>query len=166
MNILWIKLMALVALTLVGITAAWAENTLINKNSDNIAIHGYDPVAYFLDAKPILGNPKYRADWQGATWHFNSDSHRRLFTRAPDYYAPQYSGYCAYAASVGQLADVDPLSWSIIDGKLYLNFSQRVKQIWAPRSKEFIGDADTLWPGMVKEHSPYPPAVPQGLARE
>lgn len=152
-----IRPLATAILLLIWFTSAWADqpliNPLINKGVGNVAIKGYDPVAYFVDTKPTPGDPKIHHEWNGTSWHFSSEANRLRFIKEPEHYAPQYGGYCAYAASVGQLADIDPQSWSIVDGRLYLNFSSRVKQIWKPRSKEFIGDANQLWPGLVKQHS-------------
>jgi len=148
-----LKPLSIVVLFLISVASAWAGNPLINKGADNVAIKGYDPVAYFVDARATPGKPEYRHNWRGATWYFGSEENRQRFVREPERYAPQYGGYCAYAASFGQLANIDPQSWSIVNGKLYLNFSSRVQQIWKPRSNEFIGDADQLWPGVVKQHS-------------
>jgi hypothetical protein len=89
----------------------------------DVAIKGYDPVAYFTDHKAIHGFDAISYDWLGATWRFSSDEHRRLFTASPISYAPQYGGLCAegVAAHGEATVNIDPESWQIVDGKLYLS---------------------------------------------
>jgi YHS domain-containing protein len=125
-----------------------AANNLVNINEDAVAIHGYDPVAYFDagEAEPGQSNLSYK--WSGATWLFSVARNRQAFIDNPTKYAPQFGGFCAYAASYGQFADIDPEAWTIVNGKLYLNYSLRVREIWRPRAGEFIGDAEQLWPTM------------------
>lgn len=128
-----------------------AASAMVNGDESGVAIHGYDPVAYFVAGEARKGSPDYSYRWHDATWWFENEQHRRSFEERPDAYAPQFGGFCAYAASYGQFADVDPRAWSIVDGKLYLNFSPRVRAIWHPRAAEFIGDADQLWPTMTPD---------------
>jgi hypothetical protein len=54
------------------------------------------------------------------TWHFAYEKNRNVFIASPKKYKPQFGGFCAYAASYGQAADIDPNAWTIIDNKLYL----------------------------------------------
>ena len=88
----------------------------------DVAIKGYDPVAYFTDGKAVRGSEAISYDWLGATWRFSSDEHRRLFSTSPVSYAPQYGGLCAegVAAHGEATVNIDPESWKIVDGKLYL----------------------------------------------
>jgi YHS domain-containing protein len=89
----------------------------------DVAIKGYDPVAYFVDGKAVEGNEQYSHRWLGATWHFASAEHRDLFAKEPSRYAPQYGGYCADGVSFGTVTtNVDPRAWRIIDGKLYISY--------------------------------------------
>lgn len=112
--------------------------------SGNVAIRGYDPVAYFADGKAVRGSEAYSYKWLAATWWFASDAHRRRFVADPISYAPQYGGACAEAmASYGRVfVDTDPESWRIIDGKLYLSgdahFQDRTIDVAA---------GDRNWPG-------------------
>jgi hypothetical protein len=130
-----------------------AIEPLINTDESNVAIHGYDPVAYFVAGEARLGSPQQTTLWQGAQWRFESEANLQRFVSDPQRYAPRYGGFCAYAVSYGQTADIDPAAWTIIDGRLYLNFSERVRQIWRPRTGEFIPDADILWPTIVEDRA-------------
>ena len=71
----------------------------VNSNWRGVAIHGYDPVAYFTDGKPVEGKSDITFDWQGATWRFASVEHQKAFAATPEKYAPQYGGYCAFAVA-------------------------------------------------------------------
>ena len=116
-----LRVTVLLALFLICGTA-FSSNNLINVDEDGVAIHGYDPVAYFVSDRPVPGQMKLKYEWSGAIWLFSSEQNRRKFIANPKKYLPQYGGYCAYAASYGQSADTDPQAWSIVTGKLYLNY--------------------------------------------
>lgn len=113
------------------------------------AVGGYDPVAYFTDKKPVRGSPKFAFSYKGATWHFASEKNLELFKGNPETYAPQYGGYCAFAVSHNATAHGDPRFWSVVDGKLYLNFSAGVKKDWEKNTAFHIGRADKNWPGVL-----------------
>ena len=114
-----------------------------------VAIDGYDPVAYFTDGKPVEGRKEFAYDWGGATWRFASAGHRDLFAAAPGKYAPQYGGYCAWAVSNSYTADTDPQAWSIVDGRLFLNYSLEVRSKWEQDVPGNIGRADRNWPKLL-----------------
>ena len=89
----------------------------------NVAIKGYDPVAYFTQQKAVQGSGGISHTWLGAEWKFSSNEHRSLFVADPIKYAPQYGGYCAGGLAYGDsTTNIDPEAWKIIDGKLYLNY--------------------------------------------
>ena len=74
----------------------------------NVAIKGYDTVAYFTDGKARKGNESFTFPWHGMTWHFSSKDHRDLFAAGPEKYAPQYDGWCAWAMTEARKAVTDP----------------------------------------------------------
>ncbi len=118
--------------------------------TDDVAINGYDTVAYFEQGMPVAGNLDYAVDWNDAVWLFSSAENMQLFESDPEAYAPQYGGYCAYALSKGALASTDPNAWTIYDGKLYLNYSINVRGIWSEDIPGNIALADGYWPGIVE----------------
>lgn len=117
-------------------------------NSDG-AIRGYDPVAYFILGEPTEGKNKYSNKWQGAIYKFSSAENLATFKSDPERYAPQYGGYCAYAMSKGSIASTDPEAWSIVNGKLYLNFSPAIKKRWQGDVPGNIRAANQHWPGVL-----------------
>lgn len=117
------------------------------------AIKGYDPVAYFIEGKPIKGLSGQSLEWNGATWFFSSEENKNLFKTEPEKYAPQYGGYCAYGVSKGGLYKIEPEAWTIVDGKLYLNYSLKIQKDWEVDIPGFIEKADENWPGLVTDNN-------------
>lgn len=116
---------------------------------DGIAIRGADPVAYFTAGEYTPGAAEFTHDWEGATWQFASAENRDLFAANPEDYAPQYGGFCAYAVSQGGTAPIEPTSWKIVDGKLYLNYNAKIQKRWSKDIPGFIAKADQNWPGVL-----------------
>jgi len=110
------------------------------------AIKGYDPVAFFTDSKPVMGADSLSYSWKGANWLFANRQNLQLFKANPEKYAPQYGGYCAYGASQGHKAPSEVDTWTILNGKLYFNYNQKVKEIWTKDEPGNIQKADKQWP--------------------
>jgi YHS domain-containing protein len=115
------------------------------------ALAGYDAVAYFTDGAAVKGSEEHTFEWNGATWRFASAEHRDLFAADPERYAPQYGGYCAWAVSQGKTAPVDPERFDVVDGKLYLNYNQKIQKRWREDRDALIVAADENWPGLIEE---------------
>lgn len=113
------------------------------------AIRGYDPVAYFTIGEATKGSDQFTASWQGATFKFASAANLELFNTDPAAYVPQYGGYCAYAVSKGATAGTVPEAWTIADGKLYLNYSLSVRQRWRKDVPGHVRAADGNWPAVL-----------------
>lgn len=114
-----------------------------------VAIRGADPVAYFTQSAYVAGSDAFTHDWQGATWQFASAENRDAFAANPETYAPQYGGFCAWAVSQGYTAEIDPEAWKVVDGKLYLNFNQKIQQRWEKDISGHIAAANQNWPGVL-----------------
>lgn len=117
--------------------------------SDNAA-GGYDVTAYFSENKAVAGDKKFSTEYMGAQWLFASQENLDKFVSAPEVYAPQYGGYCAWAASQGNTAKGDPKQWSVHENKLYLNYDKSIKKRWEGDKINFIAQADTKWPDLLK----------------
>ena len=143
---------ALVALT-GGLTSAptgalGAEPVYTGRLSD-LALGGYDPVAYVLEGRPVEGSRSFSHQWMGATWRFASQANLDAFRASPARYAPQFGGHCAWAAAKGYLAPGDPRHWRIVEGKLYVNYDARVQADWERDIPGHIRAADANWPGLL-----------------
>ena len=119
---------------------AWAT-----EQGPELAIKGYDTVAYFKFGRAVKGSESYTFRWRDKTWQFSSGEHRDLFAADPLQYAPQYDGYCAWALTESRLAITDPEVWKIVDGKLYLNCSQAAYEKWSRDISGHIRKADVIW---------------------
>ena len=112
----------------------------------NVALEGYDTVAYFTVGKPMVGDPAISADWLGAEWHFASAQNRDLFVANPISYAPQYGGHCAdgmaYDSTVA--TNIDPEAWRVINGRLYISYDP-VSAAEFDTIPDLIERADANW---------------------
>ncbi|MBU1181673.1 MAG: hypothetical protein KKE00_12480 [Proteobacteria bacterium] len=99
--------------------------------ADDLAIKGYDTVAYFNVGKALKGIESFAFKWHDMTWYFLTKENRDLFAASPEKYAPQYDGYCAWAMTEARKALTDPEEWKIVDGKLYLNCSRAAYEKWS-----------------------------------
>lgn len=115
------------------------------------AIRGYDPVAYFTDNKPVKGSDQFVHEWMGAKWKFASQDHLDKFKAEPAKYAPQYGGYCAYGIAVGNVVKIEPDQWSVVDGKLYLNYDEGISKKWKKDPTGYIKKADSAFDALIKK---------------
>jgi YHS domain-containing protein len=127
-----------------------AKNPVYTGTFSNLAVSGYDPVAYFKAGKPVEGAARYEYKWNGATWRFASAANLAAFKTNPQSFAPQYGGYCAWAVSQGYTASTDPTAWRIVDNKLYLNYSHGVQRQWAEDIPGNIAKGDRNWPKVLE----------------
>ena len=133
-----------------GIAAAAIALEPVNETLlGGLAVEGYDAVAYFTESRAVEGSREYEHVWQGATWRFASAEHRDRFAAAPEKYAPQYGGYCAWAVAHGYTAEIDPEAWRIVDGRLYLNYDREVQARWQADLAAQIRAADENWPRLL-----------------
>ncbi len=110
-----------------------------------IAIAGYDAVIYFRENRAAKGKMDHALMWHGATWLFVSEETMETFEMNPRDFAPQYGGYCALAVAQGQRVPSDPEAFTVLAGKLYLNNSASVRDIWLNQADENISAADENW---------------------
>lgn len=109
------------------------------------AIKGYDPVAYFKISKHIKGKENISFQWHNAVWHFENEENKQVFIANPEKYTPQYGGYCAYGWAKGYAVKIEPDAWSIVNGKLYLNYDKKVQADWDKDREGFIKKADDIY---------------------
>ena len=136
----------LALLLLFAAVSAFAQKPDLNLK-DGIAIKGYDPVSYFK-GKPMEGKEALSETYKGATYRFATAQNRDEFKKSPQKYAPEYGGWCAYAMADGDKVSIDPETYKIVDGKLYLFyhtfFSNTLKK-WNEDEKNLHQKADAAW---------------------
>lgn len=117
---------------------------------NGVAIQGYDAVAYFTDKKPVEGKKEFSTEYKGSTFLFSSAENRDKFAANPASFAPQFNGFCAYGTAAGYKAKTEPDAFSIVDGKLYLNYNSVVRVRWSLDTKGYINKAEANWPTVEK----------------
>ena len=85
-----------------------------------VVLKGYDPVAYFIEGRPVKGAAEIKHDWDGERYLFSNAGNKARFVSNPERYAPQFGGYCTGSMSNGRKNEADPEAWKIVDGKLYV----------------------------------------------
>ena len=118
---------------------------------DGIALHGFDPVAYFTQNKAVKGEAEFTAQYKGVTYEFASKEDQATFQANPAKYVPQYGGFCAFAVSKGVKADIDPHAFAINDGKLYVNYSEKALQAYQGDVKGNTQNANHNWSDVAKQ---------------
>jgi YHS domain-containing protein len=126
-------------------TSTFAADIDISADANDLAIQGYDPVAYFTQAKPTKGQQQYTATYKNAIYQFSSAKHRELFRANPKKYAPQYGGFCAFGVTKGRKFTTDPTAWRVVDGKLYLNLNHDVQKDWLKDVPGYITVGNDKW---------------------
>jgi len=120
---------------------------LLNLNESGVAIQGYDPVAYFT-AQPTQGNSNITSTYGGAIYFFINAENKALFDADPEKYVPQYGGFCAIAVSENKTFGIDPQTYKITEGKLYLFYNGELgntKPLWEADETNRHANADTYW---------------------
>ena len=135
---------------LAGITVSYSKS-LENIDSHGVGIQGYDPVAYFTDAKPLKGTSQFQSKYEGVIYYFASADHQALFDASPAKYVPQFGGFCAYGVSKGSAVEIDPTAFQIVDGRLLLQYSHGILEKF---NKDTVGNlkkADANWGALVEK---------------
>lgn len=117
--------------------------------SNNLAISGYDPVAYFTSKKAIKGKSTYSVIEKNVTYYFSSKENLETFVKNPSAYEPEYGGWCAYAmGATGEKVPVDPETFKIVNNKLYLfynRFFNNTLKDWNKDEANLKSKADIAW---------------------
>jgi len=154
------RLLVSITVLLLGISGAFASDRIklppesippsvhegVVNTVEGVAVKGYDVVAYFTDGKAVLGDPDITARYDGADWRFISEAHRKAFIDDPAKYEPDFGGFCAYAVAHGTKADIDPAAYTIVNGRLYLNYSIDIRTMWRKDLPTELANGDKNWP--------------------
>lgn len=139
-------------LLIITSTTVLAADPPIYSHKTKGAIKGIDVVAYYKlsPGQPaVKGLDEFSYEWKGATWKFSNEEHLNAFIKTPEAYMPQYGGYCAFALGHNFTTSSRPDSWSIIDGKLYLNHNKVSYKKFQLDTIGMIAKADRNWPQVL-----------------
>jgi hypothetical protein len=136
------------AILQVGFAAA-TEPPVFTGLIEGTGAGGYDVVAYQTENAAKPGDPGMTATHEGVTYRFASPANLQAFSADPKKYLPAYGGYCAYAVANGYTAKIDPEAFSVVDGRLYLNYSKSVRSKWLGDVAGNIAAGDGNWPKVL-----------------
>ncbi len=122
-------------------------------NIENIAIAGYDPVAYVSSAKAFKADGTYSYAYKDLTWYFENSANLDTFKTDPEWYLPKYNGYCAYELADGDLQDSDPQFWQIHNKELYLFSDEDAKEDWFREISLMLKSSEKVWDALLTEET-------------
>ena len=129
--------------------AATTERVVINRYS-GLAIEGFDPVAYFVDARPIIGRPEFEAAEAGVVWRFRNEGNRASFVAHPEIYGPQFGGYDPIDLGRGVTFAGNPRFWLIAGQRLYLFGREENRDTFGTNPERFLQAANSRWPQLER----------------
>ena len=144
---LWVALAVVFGLVAAGTaqmppptTSGGSGMALLNLDN-SVALHGYDPVAYFTEDRAVKGSKRIIERLGGAQYQFASRGNRYEFLRDAPRYQPQFGGYCATSMAMGRLEDVDPHLFAVIDNKLYLFNNPEAQDLFLRDPRRMVSEA-------------------------
>ena len=125
--------------------ASTTERVVVNRYT-GLAIEGFDPVAYFADARPVVGLPDFEASESGAVWRFRNASNRASFVAHPDIYGPQFGGYDPIDLARGVTFAGNPRFFLVLKERLYLFGREQNRDAFGADPSPFLTEANQRWP--------------------
>ena len=120
----------------------------------NVAIQGYDPVAYFKQGKAVKGKKEITASYECVVYYFSMPVNKEYFLKNPSKFEPQYGGWCAFAmGDSNEKVSINPETFKISNGKLYLfynAFFNNTLKSWNKNEAGLMMKADANWNKIVK----------------
>lgn len=152
------KRVIVLLLVVLGFSATFAQSSPKKLSEYNlekrVAIQGYDPVSYFKQNKAMKGKKEIFATYDGVIYQFSSAANKEIFSKSPASFEPQYGGWCAYAmGSAGEKVEINPETFKIIDGKLYLFYNayfNNTLKSWNKEETSLKAKADVNWKKFIK----------------
>ena len=144
---------AMIGLFALPVLAATTERVVTNRYT-GLAIDGFDPVAYFVDAAPKLGRAELEWQSAGATWRFANEGNRAAFAAAPDVYMPEFGGYDPAAMARSVATAGNPELWLIERKRLYLFYDEETRAAFAADPDAVLAAAERHWPEVRRTLAP------------
>ena len=124
---------------------------VVTDPQSGLAISGFDPVAYFSEAKPAVGRAELEHGAGGAVWRFTNAGNRAAFAGDPDVYAPRFGGYDPVAIARGASVPGHPEIWLVSGQRLYLFYNASARAAFAAEPERIIETAERNWPVVQKK---------------
>jgi YHS domain-containing protein len=149
MKKIFLTISLLIGTSVLLIAQADLRKKHFNTSKNQLAISGYDPVAYFTQNKAVEGKKELAVVADGILYYFSSPQNKDLFKSSPAKYEPQFGGWCAYAMGAnGEKVEVDPETFKIVNGKLYLFYNKyfnNTLKTWNKDETNLKAKAEANW---------------------
>jgi YHS domain-containing protein len=158
-SVLACALLACFALGAAAVQGKPRDVTHFNLGKLSLALAGYDPVAYFAEGggKPAKGEAKFELVHDGVRYRFASEAHKALFVKNPAQYEPTYGGWCAFAMAERKKVEVDPESFVVREGRLFLFYDgwfNDTRAKWLLDPVKLTQRADREWAELIAPPKP------------
>jgi len=108
-------------------------------------LRGYCPVSYQTAKRPVMGDAKYAAAFQGRLYHLASDEARKAFLRDPARYVPRFDAYCAWGLSASRREPADLTVFSVFQDRTYFFVDSNAKAAFDANPELIIPRAENFW---------------------
>lgn len=142
------------AVTWAAPAEAASTERVVTDHRTGLAIAGFDPVAYFIQSRPVAGKADFEAHQGGAIWRFHDARDREIFLSAPEVYAPRFGGYDPTGLARGRIIAGEPNIWLIHGGRLYLFSRIENRDAFAANPAAFA-EATEKWPALSETLADY-----------
>src|SRR5574339_564940 len=149
MNVMMKSVLTLLAVW-VCLSVVAQDNALRRRNfnhENGVEMRDWDPVSYHK-GKPTKGTSKFSYMYRSIEYYFTTAENMEEFKKTPTKYEPAYGGWCAFSMAEGKRVKVDPATYKIFNGKLYLfsNFNGNNTMLrWNKEQTKFKAAADKNW---------------------
>jgi hypothetical protein len=152
--LVWLGLAIAPTLGLTSLVSAATTERVVMDRRTGLAIHGFDPVAYFTNAAAALGRADLELTYGGAVWRFRNDGNRAAFASHPDIYKPQFGGYDPIVLAHAVATPGHPQLWLIAENRLYLFHTREARDAFAADPHRAVRVAQAEWPGVLRSLVP------------
>ena len=126
-----------------------ADSIEVNPHT-GLAISGFDPLAYFVDRKALMGKPDHELTLAGSIWQFRNDGNLAAFAAHPEVYMPRFGGYDPVAIAHGTSVPGHPLFWAVVSERLYLFYDDAARAAFLADPGGIIARAEHNWPQVAR----------------
>ncbi|WEK04956.1 MAG: YHS domain-containing (seleno)protein [Candidatus Devosia phytovorans] len=148
-----LPLLSVVCATIVPARAQSVVTYYVTDPLTGIGIYGWDPVSYFTETVPLMGQGQYEYIWKNVPWYFATAANRDIFKSAPEIYAPQFGGHGAMGVARGYVSDSDPKIFVLFKQRLYLFYSASTREAFLLAPDDAASEAEARWPELSKHLS-------------
>jgi len=138
------------ALSLTSLVRAATTERIVVDQRTGLAIHGFDPVAYFTDANPQVGREELELAFGGVVWRFRNPGNLTAFARDPGVYMPQFGGYDPILLAQGVATPGHPQLWVVADNRLFLFHSEGGRAAFVANPFRATAAAQSSWPAVER----------------